>query len=374
MDKAPDQGSVGSQTVEFSIEQYLRSIESGNYRRTAQSVLSKWSEWLVEEHNIESLTGISVLLCRKYARHLKTRSRDGEMKASTANTYYSVLRAFLGFCVDEEVIDSNPAAVKRAVDELPSESGDVDRQFWGEAERKAFLKHLDERARNYIDGGSIDRVDAYRDRALVYVLAFSGVRGGEVFSDPADKKRNGARWNDLDLENGTLKVFGKSREYEYAQVPEEAINVLMRYQKVLDPAAEDWPLFPSNHAPSKYSAIRNALDNEGLIESEIEQLLQDNSPDEVIREYKITPPALSKNGARNVVQRLCNEADVEIDGEPLKLHGARRGLGHELYQKGHAELAQSALRHSSIDVTHESYSDIQASETADKVGDVLNSE
>jgi len=111
-----------------------------------------------------------------------------------------------------------------------------------------------------------------------------------------------------------------------------------------------------------------------LIESEIEQLLQDNSPDEVIREYKITPPALSKNGARNVVQRLCNEADVESDGEPLKLHGARRGLGHELYQKGHAELAQSALRHSSIDVTHESYSDIQASDTADKVGDVLTSE
>ena len=68
---------------------------------------------------------------------------------------------------------------------------------------------------------------------------------------------------------------------------------------------------------------------------------------------------------------LYEDASLEIDGEYLKPHGGRRGLGHELYSKGHAELAQTALRHSSIETTHESYSDIQATETAKRVDDVL---
>lgn len=72
------------------------------------------------------------------------------------------------------------------------------------------------------------------------------------------------------------------------------------------------------------------------------------------------------------MQRLCEEADLEIDGEYLKPHGGRRGLGHELYSKGHAELAQTALRHSSIETTHEAYSDIQAKETAKKVDEILD--
>ena len=55
----------------------------------------------------------------------------------------------------------------------------------------------------------------------------------------------------------------------------------------------------------------------------------------------------------------------------LKPHGARRGLGHELYANGHTELAQSALQHASIETTHESYSDIKAAETAQQVDDVL---
>ena len=91
-----------------------------------------------------------------------------------------------------------------------------------------------------------------------------------------------------------------------------------------------------------------------------------------IREYEVVPPALSTNGARNLMKRLCDEADINVDGDYLKPHGARRGLGHELYANGHAELAQSALRHASIETTHKSYSDIQAAETAQKVDDLLS--
>ncbi|WP_339106284.1 hypothetical protein [Haloterrigena salinisoli] len=59
------------------------------------------------------------------------------------------------------------------------------------------------------------------------------------------------------------------------------------------------------------------------------------------------------------------------NGEYLKPHGARRGIGHELYKKGHAEVAQKSLRRTSMDVTDESYQDIQASEMAQAVDEIL---
>lgn len=70
------------------------------------------------------------------------------------------------------------------------------------------------------------------------------------------------------------------------------------------------------------------------------------------------------------MQRLCDAADVAVDGDYLKPHGGRRGLGDLLYRES-AELAQSALRHPSVRTTHDAYAHITASETADEVGDII---
>jgi len=373
MDSGQHRPTPGGWTIDDGVSEYLDSIESGNYRRSVESTLTSWGKWLDTERGVEDLDEITVLDCRHYARYLKQSVRKGDLKASTARTYYAIVRAVLGFCVDEEALSSNPAAVQRAVDELPEETGDVDRQFWTEEHRNQILEYVDDRARRALDEeASIDRVVAFRDRAIVYTLALGGFRAGEVFRDPADSMRNGVRWGTLDVEAGTLRVFGKSREYEYAQVPSQAVDVLERYRKVLNPVSDEWPLFPSFHGPSLYRVVREQLPEQGVSEEHVETLLEEHTVMEVVREYELVPSGLSKSGARNLVQNLCDEAGIEIDGEPLKLHGARRGLGHELYKEGHAELAQSALRHSSIEVTHESYSNIRASETAEQVGDVLN--
>lgn len=375
MDCARSGSHPGETLLDEHIAEYLESLESGNYRRNVESTLDSWAEWVQTERNRQQTTAVSVLDCRHYARHLKQRTRADELKASTARTYYAIVRAFLGFCVDEEVLESNPAAVRRAVDELPEEVRDANRQFWGTEDRNRLFEYVDDRANAALEGNTeTDRMTAFRDRALVYLLAMSGVRAGEVFSDPADEKRNGTRWSDLDLENGTVRVFGKSREYEYAQIPERAAAVLERYRAVLEPPAETWPVFPSRHSPSLYAAVRTQLSEQGIPSEEVETLLEDDDVESVIREYGVTPPALSKNGARSIVETLCEAADITVDGEPLKLHGARRGLGHELYREGHAELAQSALRHSSIEVTHAAYSDIQASDTAERVSEILDAE
>ncbi|ESP89787.1 tyrosine-type recombinase/integrase [Candidatus Halobonum tyrrellensis] len=360
-------------TVETAIEQYIDSVEAGNSRKNFRSALARWRAWLEDERGVTALDDLEVLDCRRYARHLKRRTRDGELKAGTATTYYAYVRAFLTFCVADEFLDANPAKAKRATDELPEDLGDADRQFWREEERRAILRFVDDRADRALDGeADVDRERAFRDRAVVYLLGLSGVRGAEVFAAPADDKRTGIAWGDVRLDDGAVRVLGKSREYEYAQLPARAGTALERYKRVLDPPTDEWPVFPSAHAPSKYRAVREQLAERDVPDDEVEAILDGHAIDAVLREYEVVPPALSTNGARNLMKRLCEEADVGVDGDYLKPHGARRGLGHELYANGHAELAQSALRHASIETTHKSYSDIQAAETAKQVDDILD--
>lgn len=92
---------------------------------------------------------------------------------------------------------------------------------------------------------------------------------------------------------------------------------------------------------------------------------------ELLREREIAPPALSKNGARSLLKRLCDCADIDIDGEYLKPHGGRRGLGSDLYVQD-AELAQETLRHESIETTHESYREQNVIERRKRLEQVLD--
>lgn len=106
-------------------------------------------------------------------------------------------------------------------------------------------------------------------------------------------------------------MLGKSREYQYIPLPERVCVALERYQRVAEPPSEDAFVFPTRHAPSKYAAVRDQLDNS-------KELLKDTNVDELIREHEIVVPSISTAGARNMLQRLCEEARLEIDGEYLK--------------------------------------------------------
>lgn len=365
----PQSGSTpGENELKTAIHERLKGIESGKYRANTEHVLVEFAQWLHEERDVNSLNELSSTDCRRYAQYLREQVRNDEqaLSASSANTYYAYVRAFLGWCVRDGRIDTNPAAQNQATEELPEDSDRPNRQFWKERDRKALLSFVDQRVdESFEEQSNVPQHRAYRDRALVYLLALSGVRGAEVFNAPEDERRNGLRWSDVDLENGTLEVLGKSREYQHVPLPKRVCTALERYRRVAEPPALDSFVFPTEHAPSKYAAVRDRL-------KDADELLATTDINEVIRDQQITVPSISTAGARNLMRRLCESAGLDIDGEYLKPHGGRRGLGHELYSKGHAELAQTALRHSSIETTHEAYSDIQATETAKKVDDVLD--
>jgi integrase len=102
-------------------------------------------------------------------------------------------------------------------------------------------------------------------------------------------------------------------------------------------------------------------------------LLEDMEIDALFREKKVVLPAISTEGARSVMKRLCEEADLDVGGEYLKPHGARCGLGDELFRTNPTD-AQAALRHSSIAITNKSHSHIEAGEISDVIDSMQGEE
>ena len=362
----------GSGPLRTAVDDRLRDLD-GRYRRDSEFVLDRFVSWLREERGeIRAPGDIDYRDARAYARHLRERVDEGEISASTATgPYWTVPRAFLGWCNDEGRTDENPMRRSGAGDPLPEDHNDPDRQFWSERDRKALLAHVAKRADESHEEPAADRRTAYRDRALVALLALSGVRGAEILREPDDPERDGVAWADVEPERGYIEVFGKTREYQEAQVPRRAMEAVQRLRRVVEPPAADWPVFPTRHAPTLAATAREELAARGWDGDRIETRLEEAPVAAVVREEGIVPPALTVAGGRNVMRRLCEDAGLDIDGEYLKPHGGRRGLGHQIYAES-AELAQEALRHQSVETTQESYREVNVEETRERDEEILD--
>ena len=368
-----------------AIDRYLQSKSkgtdgSGAYRQTAETALTQWHEWLREQDcdRLDDLGDreIGATIMRRYAQRLGQRVRRGDIAPSTAWTYYNIVSGFLSFAVRDGVLDRNPAQTNRAREPLPDDDTDNDQQFWDRESRECILQYVNDRAYEAIEEKGGEAMQEARDRAIVYLLAYTGVRGAEVLRSQHDSRegRQGLRWRHVDMDRWVLRVFGKAQEWEAAPVPRPARAPLERWQQMLNPPSEEWPVFLTDHAPSKYRAVRDALsdaDGPDLDAEEIDAILDEHDVDDVLREYDIVPPAITTDGMRSRMQTLCEDADVGIDGEYLKLHGARRGIGDEVFRKDRG-LAQDLLRHKSLSTTKEAYSHITAEERGEQVSDLLD--
>ena len=292
-----------SRKIEDALGAFVRSkqkgTDSGNYQRNARRVIEEWIAWLANrEESVETFDQPEVSHMRQYARYLE-RVDKGELAGSTANTYWNYIAAFLGWCVYEELVAENPARTRRAEEELPDKRPRSDRQqFWSRDDRKALLAHLNERTHAAVDERGLDAVKKLRDRALASLLAYSGVRGGEVLRDPNDKRRSGIRWRDIDLETGTLVVLGKNQTDEEAPLPPQARDSLERLHQALCPASDDWPVFPTSHRPTLSRIVRARLADTGYDPDEIEEIIDKHDWLTLYRTHEFVPPTLTTNGGR----------------------------------------------------------------------------
>jgi integrase len=348
----------------------VNSIDSGNTTYNTRTVLEMFVEFL-KGRGRESFAEVDEQDCRRFAQHLRGRVHEDEISASTAETYYATVRASLGWFVRDGRMDRNPAKDLKAEEELPEVRDDPDQQFWDSDSRADLLEYVERRAHEAVDEPGADRRAAFRDRALVSLLAFSGVRSAEIVRDRRDELRTGLRWERVDLDAGVATVLGKTRQWEDVALIDRVCTHLRRLKDVQDPPSESWPLFPTRHPPTVAGAVKDALRERGHSDEDITEEIGDRTYEEAAYDLDIPLPAITKTGLRNVMQDVCENAGISIDGEYLKPHGGRRGLGDEIYEES-AELAQEVLRHRNIETTHGAYRDQQAQQRKSDMEDVLD--
>ena len=361
-------------SLEDAIDEYSSFVGTPSYKSSIKSMFNQ-AEPFFDDRRVTTVADITVRDCREFSKKLSRSADAGEISKSSAVTYYKVFRGWLSFCVRDEMIDENPAATNRAEEPLPEPSQENTQQFWTPEEREAILDAADDQAADAMDEiESSGCAVSFRNRGVTYTLSYTGSRVAEVLASSGDEERNGICWRDVDLEDGTVRVFGKNREYESMQLPSPGAAVLEEYKQIVDPANERWAVFPTAHAPTLYREAREQRADRGLDENEREELLEDREIFDVFREEGLTPPSMTASGFREGFWNdFVEKYDLFIDGERPEFHAARRGLGDELYREN-PRLAQSALRHSDLRTTHQSYSHIQASETAAEVDETMDVE
>ena len=387
--------------------------EDGSYRSDAERELRRFHRWAngksadgANADPAEAWTGVTTddtvrfsdldtRVFRRYARYLTGRG----WQPNTVITYYAHVAAWCGWCHDEGYLDRHHARESRAEAPLPDTDGrrPGDQQFWTPADRDALLRHCDRVVDDGLETlatvdvppGADDPADheavreklrarmnvvrAIRDRSLVAVLAYTGVRGAEVFDYPESDVdgRNGVRWADVDLEQRSMTVYRKTGTWEEVAVPAPVLEPLARYRGVLAPPT-DWRVFTTLHRPTLARHVTDELkaaghDSDGVAE------LRENYPDLLLAAERglDSPPALTTHGARRVMERLCDEAEIEIeDADYLQPHGGRRGVGEVLFRKRSATAAARQLGNSP-ETVRRTYEHIEAREQAQETTEAL---
>jgi integrase len=358
--------------------------ESGNYRSDAARELDRFVSWLREEDlgRDPTFTDLDERTFRRYARFLVGR---GTAKGTT-RTYYAYVSSFCGWAVDEGYLDRHYANTSVAQAPLPDDDGrrSGDQQAWSPAHRDRITRYVDEQADAAIDArseneddqdGSVYRsIRACRDRALVYLLAYTAVRGAEIFRAPNDERREGLQWSDVDCDAQSLTVFRKKQQWDEASIPAPVVHPLRMYKRVLDPPDDDWPVFPTFHYPTLGQLAREDLAAQGYAEGAIEDIRDDHERDLLVcRAYDLgPPPSITTHAARSRMKRLCEVAGIELDDRHgyLAPHGGRRGMGEVLVRQfGYATAAR--YLDNSEQMVRERYSHIEAGEQADMATEAL---
>ena len=392
-----------------SFDRYLqdkgkgRGGEGGNYRRNAARELERFAEWAAGERGDEDWTGITPKdtdrdptfadleerVFREYARHL---SGDRGLKQNTVQTYYAYISAWCGWCVNEGYLEAHYAQRASATAPLPDDDGRKpgDQQAWTPEQRHALTRHVDEQAREAIEAyttlpDDVDPLDKQRaryaalktarDRALVVVLAYTAVRVGELLRDPDDPRRRGVRWEDIDLEDGSMDVYRKKQQWDAASLPDPVISPLRSYQKLMDPPTDRWPVFPTLDQRTLAELVQEELADRGEPSAAIDERRGEYARDLLMAlDEDIRPPSITTDGARSILQRLSTAAEIDIDHpkhDYLAPHGGRRGMGEVLVRAFGYTVAARYLDNSE-EMVRERYSHIEAGELGDVATEALN--
>jgi len=394
----------------------------GNYRSDAERELERFLRWCRGETPdpanstpAESWSGIvptdegdpsrqvrfsdlETTVFADYARYLGSSGYEN----STVLTYYAYVASWCDWANTQGYLSRHYARESDAEGPLPNDTGKRpgDQQAWSPDQRDRLTRFTNERASAAIDEyadisvlkderddlsseraeekayARLEAIKRCRERALVYLLCYTGLRVSEFLNDPDDDRpgRNGIKWQDISFADNNVTVYRKKQQWDEASLPDPVIAPLKRYEQLLDPP-EEWCVFPTMHRPTLARHVREGLDEQGVSTEDIETL-RSARPDLVVaveRDLE-SPPCLRPNGARRMLEQLCDEAGIEVDGdrhEYLAPHGGRRGMGEVMVREFGYAAAARYLDNSEQQVRN-AYQHIEAAERADMATEALS--
>lgn len=288
----------------------LYSIDSEGYRRNMESVLTGFAAF-ARGRGVSSPVEITPALCRDYALSLRDDALDAdvEFSASSARSYYACVRALLSWCVETGLLKDNPAKGDVPTDVLPEPSDDPGWGDWTPEQRTDLIAYVDATASEAAAGdlSETETRRAFRDRAFFYLLALTPLDTVETL-----------RWATLLGDDDELlpDVVDSPRR---GSIPaERVLSALEAHRECQSPAAATWPVFPTWHRPTLVGAVRTELRGRDKTDQEIDTILSGGGIWDVFRDHSLDPPALSENGARYIMQRLCEDADIQVEGPYLQ--------------------------------------------------------
>ncbi len=192
-----------------AIEQFIRWLAterglSENYQLSVRRSLESFAKWLREKKNIENLPGISQDLITEY---LTARKRGG-LAAASIKLELAAIKIFLRYLHNVRHLDADVGealTLPRVERYLPETLNEVQ------------IETLIDSMPNQPD----DPLNL-RDRAMLELFYASGLRISEV---------TGARLENLNLEDGMIRVLGKGQKTRLVPVGVKAREALARYLK-----------------------------------------------------------------------------------------------------------------------------------------------
>lgn len=277
--------------VKFAIKDFLEDREYKNVSKATlegyRNILYPFENWLTEE-GITNVCDITKHTLKKYLIDCQKRGNN----ATSRNSKMRRVKALMNYLVEIEVLDKSPAKdIKNAKEDIRIEVF-TDYHIKQMLNYYRRLKHRDK------------AFFAYRDYTIIVTLLSTGIRQKELIE---------LKWSDINFEQLTISIIGKSRIYETIPITEKLIKELSAYK-----------LYCQQHFG------KNNINNYVFTNRSNEQL---------------TP-----NAVQNMFKRLAkimNFRDVRLSS-----HTFRHTFCQRCIQSGMSTFAvQRMMRHSNISVT-----------------------
>jgi hypothetical protein len=143
----------------------------------------------------------------------------------------------------------------------------------------------------------------------------------------------------------------------------------------MDPPTDRWPVFPTLDQRTLAELVQEELADRGEQSEAIDERRGEYARDLLLAlDEDIHPPSITTDGARSMLQRLTEAAEIDIDHpkhDYLAPHGGRRGMGEVLVRAFGYTVAARYLDNSE-EMVRERYSHIEAGELGDVATEALN--